>query len=113
MPPPHINKTSGSHVTAGETLVLTCSVSVNWNIMVSLSWSLPNQHAAAPRLLLPDPVSRNVSIGGSYLKVEILFIVCSVPNQLKLKFTCCIIPFTAKCTSKIKLLFHSKELLRM
>ena len=107
MPPPHINKTSGSHVTAGETLVLTCSVSVNWNIMVSLSWSLPNQHAAAPRLLLPDPVSRNVSIGGSYLKVELLSIVVQSS-----KSTCFIIP-AAKCTSKIKLLFHSKELLRM
>ena len=53
----------------GETLILTCSVSINWNIMVDLSWKLPNKFARSPRLLLPDPVSRNVSIGGSYLKV--------------------------------------------
>ena len=66
VPPPHINKTSGSHVTLGETLVLTCTVSVSWNIMVSLSWDLPNKQA---RPFLPDPVSRNVSIGGTNLKV--------------------------------------------
>ena len=69
VPPPHINKTSGNHVTAGESLVLTCSVSVNWNVMVSLAWAAPNKFARFPRLLLHDPVSRNVSIGGSYLKV--------------------------------------------
>ena len=50
----------------GETLVLTCTVSVSWNNWVSLSWDLPNKQA---RPFLPDPVSRNVSIGGSYLKV--------------------------------------------
>ena len=69
MPPPHINRTSGSHVTVGETLVLTCSVSVNWNVMVSLSWAPPAARARPPRLLLLDPTSRNVSIGGSHLKV--------------------------------------------
>lgn len=69
VPPPHINRTSGSHVTVGETLILTCSISVNWNVMVSLSWNLPNKRARQPRLLLPDPISRNVSIGGSHLKV--------------------------------------------
>ena len=69
VPPPHINKTSGSHVTLGETLVLTCTVSVSWNIMVSLSWQLPNREATQPRLVLPEPVSRNVSIGGTNLKV--------------------------------------------
>jgi len=69
VPPPHINRTSGSHVTVGETLVLTCSISVNWNVMVRLSWNLPNRAASQPRLLLPDPISRNVSIGGTHLKV--------------------------------------------
>jgi len=69
VPPPHINRTSGSHVTVGETLVLTCSISVNWNVMVRLSWNLPNRAARQPRLLLPDPISRNVSIGGTHLKV--------------------------------------------
>ena len=69
VPPPHINRTSGSHVTVGETLVLTCSISVNWNVMVRLSWNLPNRAAKQPRLLLPDPISRNVSIGGTHLKV--------------------------------------------
>ena len=56
-------------MTAGESLVLTCSVSVNWNVMVNLAWAAPNKLARFPRLLLHDPVSRNVSIGGSYLKV--------------------------------------------
>ena len=69
VPPPHINRTSGSHVTMGETLVLTCSVAVSWTVMVSLDWELPNDDARRPRLLLPEPVSRNVSIGGSFLKV--------------------------------------------
>lgn len=69
MPPPHINKTSGNHVTRGQRLVLTCSVSVNWNIMVNLAWTLPNNNAKFPRLKFPEPTSRNVSIGGSYLKV--------------------------------------------
>ena len=36
VPPPHINRTSGSHVTMGKTLVLTCSVSVSWSVMVHL-----------------------------------------------------------------------------
>ena len=67
VPPPHINKTSGSHITRGQTLVLTCSVSVNWNIMVNLAWNIPNSNPNG-RLLLPEPRSRNVSIGGSYLK---------------------------------------------
>ena len=49
--------------------MLTCTVSVSWNIMVSLSWDLPNSQATQPRLVLPEPVSRNVSIGGTNLKV--------------------------------------------
>ena len=69
VPPPHINRTSGNHVTLGETLVLTCSVSVAWSVVVHLDWTLPNPAANTPRLLLPEPISRNVSIGGSFLKV--------------------------------------------
>ena len=53
----------------GGALVMTCSVSVSWSVMVRLSWSLPNKAASTPRLLLPDPTSRNVSIGGTHLKV--------------------------------------------
>ena len=34
VPPPHINKTSGEHVTAGQTLVLTCTITVDWSIQV-------------------------------------------------------------------------------
>ena len=48
---------------------MTCSVSVSWTVMVRLSWNLPNKAASPPRLLLPDPTSRNVSIGGTHLKV--------------------------------------------
>ena len=70
VPPPTINRTSGSHVSMGEKLVLTCSVSVSWSQMVRLSWNLPNPSALPPRLLLPDPISRNVSVGGSHLKVS-------------------------------------------
>ena len=61
VPPPTITRTSGSHVTTGERLVMTCSVSVSWAQMVRLSWNLPNPSALPPRLLLPDPVSRYVS----------------------------------------------------
>jgi len=69
VPPPHINRTSGSHVTMGQTLVLTCSVSVSWSVMVHLDWQLPNDAATSPRLLMPDAKARNVSVGGSFLKV--------------------------------------------
>jgi len=69
VPPPHINRTSGSHVTMGQTLVLTCSVSVSWSVMVHLDWQLPNEAANSPRLLMPDAKARNVSVGGSFLKV--------------------------------------------
>lgn len=69
VPPPHINRTSGSHVTVMETLALTCTITVDWGVMVRLSWQLPNKDAITPRLLLPEPVSRNVSLGGSHLKV--------------------------------------------
>ena len=34
VPPPHINKTSGEHVTTGQTLVLTCTITVDWSIQV-------------------------------------------------------------------------------
>ena len=37
--------------------------------MVRLSWDRPNPSALPPRLILPDPVSKNVSIGGMNLKV--------------------------------------------
>ena len=71
VPPPTIKRVSGGHVTTGETLVLSCSVSVSWAVMVRLSWNLPNPAALPPRLLLPDPVSKNVSVGGTHLKVHI------------------------------------------
>ena len=68
VPPPQIRRESGPHQTAGAALVLSCSVSVGWGVMVRLAWAVPGP-AAPPRLLLPDPTSRNVSIGGSHLKV--------------------------------------------
>ena len=71
VPPPTIKRVSGGHVTTGETLVLSCSVSVSWAVMVRLSWNLPNPAALPPRLLLPDPVSKNVSVGGTHLKVHL------------------------------------------
>ena len=71
VPPPTIARVSGAHVTTGETLVLSCSVSVSWAVMVRLSWNLPNPAALPPRLLLPDPVSKNVSVGGTHLKVHL------------------------------------------
>ena len=82
VPPPTITRTSGSHVTTGERLVMTCSVSVSWAQMVRLSWNLPNPSALPPRLLLPDPVSRNVSVGGSHLKVWIAWIINLILNGL-------------------------------
>ena len=70
VPPPQIERDPESgQVTVGGKLVLTCSVSVSWSVMVRLTWILPNKSAASPRLLLPDPTSRNVSIGGTHLKV--------------------------------------------
>ena len=70
VPPPQIERPpQQGQVTVGGKLVLTCSVSVSWTVMVRLTWILPNKAAAPPRLLLPDPTSRNVSIGGTHLKV--------------------------------------------
>ena len=83
VPPPTIKRVSGGHVTTGETLVLSCSVSVSWAVMVRLSWNLPNPAALPPRLLLPDPVSKNVSVGGTHLKVHLSNIfVCLVLQYL-------------------------------
>ena len=70
VPPPHINRTSGEHVTVGQSLTLSCTITVDWGVMVRLSWQLPNKYAVAPRLHQPEPISRNVSIGGSHLKVR-------------------------------------------
>lgn len=70
VPPPQIERApEEGHITVGGKLVMTCSVSVSWSVMVRLTWILPNKSAASPRLLLPDPTSRNVSIGGTHLKV--------------------------------------------
>jgi len=69
VPPPHINKTSGEHVTIGQTLVLTCSITVDWSIQVRLRWSVPDENSKMGRLERPSPVSKNVTIGGKPLKV--------------------------------------------
>ncbi|XP_023347785.1 vascular endothelial growth factor receptor 1, partial [Eurytemora carolleeae] len=69
VPPPHINKTSGEHVTAGQTLVLTCTITVDWSIQVRLSWSVPNTSKNVARIETPDPISRNVTLGGKPFKV--------------------------------------------
>jgi hypothetical protein len=69
VPPPHINKTSGEHVTVGQTLVLTCTITVDWSIQVRLSWSVPNSSKKIAGFETPDPVTRNVTLGGKPFKV--------------------------------------------
>ena len=68
---------------------MTCSVSVSWSVMVRLSWDRPNPSALPPRLLLPDPVSRNVSVGGTHLKtVEQKLILRNVNKEDQGSYAC-------------------------
>ncbi len=41
VPPPYINKTSGEHVTVGQNMVLTCTITVEWSVQVR---GLPSVH---------------------------------------------------------------------
>jgi hypothetical protein len=55
---------------------------------VRLTWSLPNMAANMPRLDLPEPVSRNVTLGGKPLKVVEQRLVITQVNKI------CLIDFS-------------------
>jgi hypothetical protein len=70
VPPPVINRTLASHVSIGEDFTLACSVTVDFGTVVELKWTTPNRKAIAEgRIEGPDQTARNLSMGGTHLKV--------------------------------------------
>jgi hypothetical protein len=55
----------------GDDLNLACSVTVDFNVMVELSWIIPGPSVKS-RIIIPDPVARNLSLapGISLKQVE-------------------------------------------
>ena len=69
VPPPHINDTLARRVTIGQTFSLTCSVIVDFDTVVDLSWDIPNPNAINEnRLKDPERTSKNLSLSGTSLK---------------------------------------------
>lgn len=70
LPPPHINRSLARHVRKGDPFTLTCAVTVDFGVMVELTWTTPNPKAVnAGRVTTPETVTRNLSLPGSHLKV--------------------------------------------
>ena len=69
VPPPHINRTLARHVHLGVDIDLLCSVTVDFGVMVELSWTTPNKKALNEnRVIASELASRNLSLGGTHLK---------------------------------------------
>jgi len=101
VPPPHINKTSGEHVTVGQKLVLTCSITVDWSIMVRLTWSVPNKAKMIGRLENHERTSRNVTIGGKPMKVvEQKLVVLRVEQEDQGTYECIVTDHSKNSRSK-------------
>ena len=70
LPPPHINRTLARHVRQGDAFSLTCSVTVDINTVVEISWSTPNQKAIVDnRVFTPPSTAKNLSLAEAHLKV--------------------------------------------
>uniref|UniRef100_A0A0K2U975 Platelet-derived growth factor receptor-like protein n=1 Tax=Lepeophtheirus salmonis TaxID=72036 RepID=A0A0K2U975_LEPSM len=70
VPRPHINKTLTRHISVGKSFKLSCSVTVDLEVLVQLSWRTPNSKSRySGRLEEPNPNSRNLSMGGTHLKI--------------------------------------------
>lgn len=69
VPPPHINMTRARNVMIGDVLTLICSVTVDFNTIVALTWSTPNPSAKLEnRLHEPLSTHHNLSWPGTHLK---------------------------------------------
>ena len=69
VPPPFINDTLAQNISRGKTFTLVCSVTVDFGVIVDLSWTTPNGKAKSQgRLMAPEQISRNLSLGGTQLK---------------------------------------------
>lgn len=70
VPPPHINRTLARHVRKGDAFSLTCSVTIEFDVMVKLSWKTPNLKAITEaRVITPPSVVKNLTMAGTHLKV--------------------------------------------
>jgi hypothetical protein len=70
VPPPFINRTMARHVRKGDAFTLVCSVTVDLNSIVELTWLTPNPKAAGDhRVQLPGNSARNLSLSGTHLKI--------------------------------------------
>ena len=70
VPPPHINRTLARHVRQGDPFSLSCSVTVDFGVLVDLSWATPNPNAIREgRVLTPRGSVKNLTLSGSNLKV--------------------------------------------
>lgn len=70
VPPPHINASLAAHADVGSDFVLSCSVTVDFGVLVELTWTTPNADAVRHRRVrTSDQVARNLSMGGTHLKV--------------------------------------------
>ena len=70
VPPPHINTTMARNVMIGDAFTLLCSVMVDFNTIVDLTWNTPNPSAISDhRLSQPDSLYRNLSWPGTHLKL--------------------------------------------
>ncbi|XP_059087174.1 vascular endothelial growth factor receptor 1-like [Tigriopus californicus] len=70
VPPPYINRTLARQVQLGHTFTLVCSVTIDTGVMVELSWTTPNSKSMSTRrLIVPDQISRNLSMGNTQLRV--------------------------------------------
>ena len=70
VPPPYINMTMARRVMKGDAFSLTCSVMVDFNTIVELTWRTPNPRAIGDhRLNVPLSSYRNLSLPGTHLRV--------------------------------------------
>ena len=70
VPPPHINRTLARHVRKGDAFSLTCSVTIEFDVMVKLSWKTPNSKAnTEDRVITPPSVVKTLTMAGTHLKV--------------------------------------------
>ena len=69
VPPPHINITMARNVMKGDAFSLICTVMVDFNTIVELTWKTPNPKAIPEhRLTLPVSSYHNLSWPGTHLK---------------------------------------------
>ena len=71
VPPPHINNTNARNVMVGDAFTMVCSVMVDFNTIVELTWKTPNPRAIADhRISQPESSYRNMSwAAGTHLKL--------------------------------------------